>query len=122
MTTLLPHRRGDTFVYSTTLVGGWTVEQFTGGLRFTLRKKHPPSTVIDDTDADVVASVTTTDGSITGSGVNVMVTIPAAVAKLWPSMVLVWDLQGIINATPNHRVETIDDGDIYIQPDVSRTG
>jgi hypothetical protein len=119
-----PQMRGDTFEYSTTLLDGWTVEQFTGGLRFTIRKRYPESSVPDDTDPNVVASVTTTPaaaGGIVAAGTAVTVTIPASATKSWPvDKRLPWDLQGIITGSPN-RVETLASGHIHIQPDVGRT-
>ena len=117
---LAPHTRGDTFPYSTVLQGGWTSEQFTGGLKFTLRKKHPASSVTTDGDADVVAQASVANGQIVASGTNVAVTIPAEQVTNWPAGKLVWDLQGVITGTPN-RVYTIASGVITILPDVTRS-
>jgi hypothetical protein len=118
--TLAPHVRGDTFVYSTTLEGGWTAEQFTGGLRFTLRKLIPKSSVVDDSDANVVAKASIVTGEIVATGVDVTVTIPASVAHGWPATLLFWDLQGVVNGVPN-RVYTIAFGEISILADITRS-
>jgi hypothetical protein len=115
---LAPHTRGDTFPYSTVLQGGWTAEQFSS-LKFTIRKKYPASTVVNDGDADVVAQATTANGQIVASGTSVEVTIPASLVTDWPTGKLVWDLQGVLSGSG--RVHTIASGVITILPDVTRS-
>lgn len=117
---LPPHMRGDTFPYEGTLDDPWTVDQFTGGLKFTLRRRYPASSIVADADADVVDQATTTSGEIVASGTSVEVTIPAARTTEWPAGKLVWDLQGVVaGATP--RVYTLASGVITILPDVTRS-
>jgi hypothetical protein len=115
---LEPHTRGDTFVYSTTITGGWTAEQFTGGLYFTIRRRLPASTVVDDADAIARASVAT--GEIVAVGTSVVVTIAASISKLWLAKELVWDLQGVVAAVPENIVHTLSRGTIRIEGDVTR--
>lgn len=118
MTTLDPHRRGDTFEYSFTLGNGWVGADFTGGVKFTLRSAQVASSVVTDTDAIDQASVAT--GEIVFSGATATVTIPASRTTSWPAKQLYWDLQGVISgATP--RVYTVDDGVIAIRPDITRS-
>jgi hypothetical protein len=115
---LPPHVRGDTFPYEGTLDDDWTAEQFTGGLKFTLRQRYPASSVV--TDADVVDQASTAGGEIVASGDSVEVTIPASRTTGWPIGRLYWDLQGVIaGGTP--RVYTIASGSILILPDVTRS-
>lgn len=115
---LAPHRRGDTFEYSTTLEGGWTFEHFTGGLKFTLRSSLPPSEVTSD--ADAIDQASTAGGEIVASGTSVEVTIPAARTTNWPTRRLYWDLQGVVaGATP--RVYTLASGTIQIRADITRS-
>lgn len=112
------HIRGDTFIYEGTLDDGWTAEQLSGGLKFTLRKRYPESDVVtdDDEDEDFVDQAS---GEIVASGTSVVVTIPASRTTAWPAGKLYWDLQGVISgATP--RVYTIASGVISILPDVTR--
>jgi hypothetical protein len=117
---LPPHVRGDTFPYSTALDGGWVASDFTGGMKFTLRRRYPASSVVTDVDADVVDQATTTSGEVVGSGASVAVTIPASRTTGWPAGKLYWDLQAIITGSPN-RVYTIASGVITILPDVTRS-
>lgn len=118
MTTLDPHRRGDTFVYSFVLGGGWTGSDFSGGVKFTLRSSIPDSSTTTDADAIDQASVAT--GEIVFTGSSGVITIPATRTTVWPATSLHWDLQGIISGTPSI-VYTIDDGAIRIKPDVTRS-
>ena len=118
MTDLAPHTRGDTFEYTFTLGNGWVGADFTGGVRFTLRKYVPDSGVVTDADAVDQASVAT--GEITFAGAEGTIVIPASRTTTWPVRPLVWDIQGIINGSPNV-VYTIDDGAIVIDGDVTRS-
>jgi hypothetical protein len=119
-TTLDPQRRGAEFKYTFTLGNGWTSSMFTGGLIFTLRTRIPASTVLDDTDAAVVAQASVAGGEITFSTTTVgTILIPGADTKTWPTGRLYWDLQGIV--TTGARVLDVDDGTITIIGDVTRT-
>lgn len=118
MTTLDPHRRGDTFVRTFTLSSGWTGATFTGGVKWTLRQQHVESSVTTDADAIDQASVAT--GEIAFVGAVGTITIPASRTTSWPTGSLYWDLQGVVSgATPI--VYTIDDGRIPVRPDVTRS-
>lgn len=117
-----PCRRGTRFRYSSTLEDGWTSSMFTGGILFTLRTRIPASSVVDDTDAGVVAQVSLADGGIVFSSATAFtVTIPASVTTNWPTKRLVWDMQGIITASPEDDVEDIAAGSVVILGDVTRT-
>jgi hypothetical protein len=115
---LTPHVRGDTFVYSTTLEGGWVAEDFSGGLKFTLRERAAASSVVTDTDAVDQASVA--GGEIEATGTSVTITIPASRSTTWPVKGLLFDLQGVVTGTPN-RVYTIASGTIVILRDMTRS-
>jgi hypothetical protein len=116
---LAPHTRGDTFNYNAELGNDWVVADFTGGLKFTLRRTIPLSSVV--TDADAIDQATSGSGEIVGSGANISITIPASRTTAWPAgKKLVWDLQGVVaGATP--RVYTIASGEITIRGDVTRS-
>lgn len=118
MTTLDPHRRGDTFEYSFRLGNGWVGSDFTGGVKFTLRTSPPDSNITTDDDAVDQASVS--GGEIVFSGAAGTITIPASRTTEWPAASLFWDLQGVISGTPNV-VHTIDDGAIRIKADITRS-
>lgn len=118
MTTLDPHRRGDTFVYRFSLGNGWVGADFTGGVKFTLRSSIPNSGTTTDDDAIEQASVAA--GEIVFSGATGVITIPASRTTSWPAASLHWDLQGVISGTPDV-VYTIDDGAIRIKADVTRS-
>jgi len=118
MTTLDPHRRGDTFVYGFTLGNGWVGSDFTGGVKFTLRSSPAPSATTTDDDAVDQASVA--NGEIVFSGAAGTITIPASRTNEWPAASLHWDLQGVISGSPDV-VHTIDDGAIRIKADVTRS-
>jgi hypothetical protein len=115
-----PHVRGDTFEYSTVLEDGWTFEQFTGGIRFTLRQRYPASSVV--TDAAAVDQASTSSGEIVQGDEpeDVVVTIPASRTTSWPAGKLYFDMQGVVaGGTP--RIYTIASGVITILPDVTRS-
>jgi hypothetical protein len=115
---LSPQIRGDTFKRITALGNGWTADQFTGGLRFTVRRQVAPSQVIHDREA--LAHVSTASGGIVATGTAVTITIPASVTRFWPLEELVWDLQGTINgAVPD--VRTIAMGTVQVIGDVTRS-
>jgi len=118
-TVLEPHRRGTEFRYHFTLGGGWTYTMFTGGLKFTLRKSLPPSSVTDD--ADAVDQATLAGGEITFSDLTSgTVLIPGSRTTSWPSgMKLFWDLQGEV--LTGARVLDIDAGTVVINGDVTRS-
>jgi hypothetical protein len=119
-TALDPQRRGTEFKYTFTLGNSWTSSMFTGGLIFTLRTRIPASSVLDDTDAGVVAQASVAGGGITFSSTTVgTVLIPGATTKLWPTGRLFWDLQGIV--TIGARVLDVDAGTILIVGDITRT-
>ncbi len=118
MTNLDPHRRGDTFVYTFRLGGGWVGSDFTGGVKWTLRSALVDSSVTSDDDAVYQASVAT--GELAFSGAIGTLTIPASDTSLWPASKLYWDLQGVISGSPD-TVYTIDDGRISITYDVTRS-
>jgi hypothetical protein len=114
------HTRGDTFSYSTAIGNGWVAADFTGGIKFTLRRRHPASSVTSDADADVLAQASIANGQIVASGANLTITIPASVTTNWPAGTAYFDLQGVVSGTPN-RVYTIASGVITILPDVTRS-
>jgi hypothetical protein len=117
-TPLDPHTRGDTFDYDFTIGAGWVFADFTGGLKWTLRKRPPSSSTTSDTDA--IDQATTTGGEITGSGTAGTVLIPASRTTAWDTGTLYWDLQGIVSGSPN-RVYTLDSGTIRILADITRS-
>lgn len=110
--------RGAPFEYSTALEGGWTFEQFNGGMFFAVRRKVPPGTTVSD--ADAIGRTSTALGGITGSGVNVAVSIPSSVTQFWPVEELVWELRGVINGSPK-KVHPIAMGVLPMVGDVSRS-
>jgi hypothetical protein len=113
-------RRGTEFKYDSALTAGWTEAMFTGGIVFTLRKRLPASSVVDDTDSDVVGQVSVADGGIVfTSPTEFTVTIPGSVTTSWPTRTLYWDMQGIV-ATGN-RVLDIAAGTVLVVADVTRT-
>lgn len=115
---LEPQIRGDRFRRITALGNGWTADQFTGGLRFTVRRRVPPASVVSDGDA--LGHVTTAGGGIVASGTSVTITIPASVTKHWPCEELLWDLQGTITgAEPD--VRTIAMGTLQVIGDITRS-
>jgi hypothetical protein len=116
---LEPAIRGATFKYATVLQGGWTVEQFSGGLFFAVRRSVPPSTIVDDRDALARAS-SAVGGGIVGSGTAVEVTIAALVTRFWPVEELLWELRGVINGSPPV-VHPIAMGTVPIVGDISRS-
>lgn len=118
MTSLAAHYRGDTFSYSFTLGNGWVGSDFTGGVKFTLRRTEASSSTVTDSDAVDQASVAT--GEITFSGATGTIVIPASRTNAWPAKRLLWDLQGVVDLATD-RVETIDSGDILIKADVTRS-
>lgn len=116
-----PCRRGTEFKYSSALLSGWTAAMFTGGIVFTLRKRLPASSVVDDTDADVVGQVSVAGGGIVFSSTTAFtVTIDGSVTTSWPAKKLYWDMQGIITGSPN-RVLDIVAGTVLVVADVTRS-
>lgn len=119
---LAPQRRGAEFRYSSTLKTPWVASMFTGGILFTVRKRIPASTVLDDTDSDVVAQVSVAGGGIVFSSETAFeVLIPGSVTKAWPATTLYWDMQGVITATPDNRVLDIAAGTVVVLGDVTRS-
>ncbi len=116
-----PQRRGNPFRYSSALENSWVYTMFDGGILFTVRKRVPPSTVLDDTDADVVAQVSLAGGGIIFTSTTAFtVLIPGSVTKLWPAKVLHWDMQGIVLGTPDSPYD-IAAGTVPVLGDVTRT-
>jgi hypothetical protein len=118
VTTLDDHRRGDTFVMSFTLGSSWVGSDFTGGVKFTLRSELVDADVVTDTDAVEQASVAT--GEIVFVGAVGTITIAAARTTAWPTGSLYWDLQGVITGPPV-RVYTIDEGELPVRHDITRS-
>lgn len=125
--TLDAHRRGTTFRYYFTLENSnplgapWVYTMFDGGLLWTLRTRIPVSTVLDDTDAGVIAQASLAAGQIIFSSPTAgMVLLPASTTKTWPVKTLPWDLQGTVLGTPNS-VFDIAAGELPILGDVTRT-
>jgi hypothetical protein len=119
MTILAAHKRGDTFSYSMTLANGWVGDDFDGGMKFTLRTELPPSSTV--TDDDAVDQATSAAGEITWVAEVVTVKIPASRTTAWPRKTLYWDCCGIVIASPENEVYTIDSGTIPIDADVTRS-
>ncbi len=121
MTTLDPHRRGDTFSRSVPLAEGWEWEEFTGGVKFTLRSTIPPSD--EETDTAAVDQATDDAGEITFNETTRMITvvIPASRSNSWERGKLYWDLEVRVTDAPHDRVYTLDAGDILIQADFTRS-
>lgn len=115
-------RRGTEFRYSSSLATGWTAGMFNGGIKFTVRKRIPPSSVVGDYDPDVVAQVSVADGGIVfSSDTDFTVTIPGRITTRWPLATLYWDMQGVINASPENRVLDIAAGTVDVDGDVTRS-
>jgi hypothetical protein len=118
--TLDRFRRGTEFSYSSSLTSGWTDATFTGGILFTLRRRLPASSIVDDTDTGVVHQASLANGQIAFSDETAFtVTIPASFTHQWPTEKLVWDMQGKI--TTGSRVLDIAAGTVLVVPDVTRT-
>ncbi len=118
MTTLASHRRGDTFSRTFTLSNGWTGATFTGGVKFTVRESIPASSVV--TDDGALAQVSVAGGGIVFAAEVGTVTIAASVTTTWPAKRVYWDIQGVVDGSPD-QVYTIDSGDISILPDITRS-
>lgn len=116
---LEPAIRGATFAYSTVLGGGWTVEDFTGGLFFVIRRRVPPSTIVGDSDA-LARATNAAGGGIVGSGTAVAITIAASVTRFWPVEELLWELRGVISGSPPV-VHPIALGTVQIVGDLARS-
>jgi hypothetical protein len=120
MTTLASVYRGDTFIKSFTLGNSWTGAMFTGGVKFTMRRRPASEAVTSDTDA--LVTVSTTGGEIefdVGDDALGTITIPASTTNSWPVGSYYWDLQGVVTGSPN-RVYTVDAGEIRVLSDVTR--
>ncbi len=117
-----PMRRGTEFRYSSTLTEGWQASMFTGGIVLTLRKEIPASKFRNDFDAGVVDQVSVTSGGIVfSSETEFEVIIPGSRTTKWPTQVLVWDMQGIITASPDNRILDIAAGTVLVKGDVTRS-
>lgn len=128
MTTLAPHRRGDTFGTEQiprrfTLAPGLTGATFTGGVRWTLRSKVSDS---DDSFVDQASSVGGEGGEITFTGAGTAedpcigsIVIQASRTEAWPARDLPWDLEGRISGDPE-QVVTLDSGELPVLPDITR--
>jgi hypothetical protein len=121
-TTLVPVSRGDTFVYTFTLGGGYTGATFTGGVKWTLRATVPGvgSVADDPDDSEVVAQASVAGGEITFDGAVGTINIPASATTTWPVKRLYWDLQGVVSGSPDE-VYTIDSGSIVVKADITRS-
>jgi hypothetical protein len=127
MTDLAPFKRGTSFARTCVLPEGYTGDNFTGGVKFTLRTTIPASTVL--TDADAVAQATEAAGiTFEGAGTAldlcvVTIRFSAAVTKLWPLAKLVWDLKGKILGIDDEPddVAELGSGTIQILGDVTRS-
>jgi hypothetical protein len=117
-TVLDPFRRGNTFVAAFTLGGGWEGSDFTGSVKWTLRQHIPDSSITTDDDAVHQASVA--NGQIVFVGAVGTVTIPASATTTWVTGRLYWDLQGVIDGSPDV-VYTIDDGTLFVTSDITRS-
>jgi hypothetical protein len=121
MTTLDSQRRGDPFEYRFTLGNGWTSASFSE-VRFTLRRRYPASSIVTDTDSDVVDQATLGEGEITFESDTVgLIEFPSSRTTAWPALRLLWDLQGTVAGASPAASRTIDSGEIMIDPDVTRT-
>lgn len=119
-TVLDPHVRGDEFSYSFVLGNGWTSADFTGGLVFTLRKRWPPSSVTDDTDAGVLAQGSVAGGQITFSSPTAgTVLFPNSETQDWPNGKIYGDIQGKV--TIGARVFTLDRVALVVLGDATRS-
>lgn len=119
---LTPQRRGTEFKYSSVLTEGWTDAMFTGGIVFTLRTKIPGSNVRSDADPDVVDKTSVAAGGIDFSTTTAFeVHFPGSRTTKWPVQTLVWDMQGIITASPENRVLDIAAGTVEVLGDVTRS-
>jgi hypothetical protein len=119
-TVLDPFVRGDTFRYEFDLGNDWLGVDFSGGVKFTLRKRLPATTITSDTDASVVDQATTDANEITFNGEVGTVIIPASRTQNWPApKKLYWDIQGVVASTGFRK--TIDGGTIEIESDVTRS-
>ncbi len=119
-TVLEPHLRGDTFRYEFDLGNDWLGVDFSGGVKFTLRKRLPSTSVTSDSDAGVVDQATSDAGEITFSGETGIIVIPKERTQNWPApKTLYWDIQGTVTATGYRK--TIDGGTIAIESDVTRS-
>lgn len=122
-TRLPPHIRGDTFEYSFTLGNDYTGASFTGGVKMTFRREIPGAGVFDDDDAIDQASTATGEITFDAETDTIgTVVIPASRATLWPTVRLVYDVQGVITGSPDDDVRTIDIGTVMVVGDVTRSG
>lgn len=116
---LKPIRRGDTFRRTFTLGNDWVNTMF-ADIKFTLRSKYPSTGT--STDDDAVAQATMSGGGITFAvgGVDGTILVHASQTTLWEPGLYVWDVQGhVAGAEP--QVYTIDDGNLRVLPDVTRS-
>jgi hypothetical protein len=120
MTALPSQTRGDTFRYSFTLSDTWTGESFTGGVKFTIRLSAPSTSTVTDTDAVHQSASTGASPEITFVGNVGTIVIPAATTTAWVPRTYYWDLQGIVDASPDI-VYTIDSGTIKVTYDITRS-
>lgn len=120
MTVLDSHTRGDTFIYEFDLGNDWVGVDFSGGVKFTLRKRLPSSSITDDSDSNVVDQASVAGGEISFSSETGRIVIPKERTQVWPApKTLYWDLQGVVSASGY--CKTIDQGTIEITRDVTRS-
>ena len=120
MTTFSAYR-GDDFDEPFALDNGWLSTNF-DEFWFTVRSAIPASSVLDDTDAAVLAQVRFTGASpgITFDVDNITghVHIDKDVTRTWPATRLFWDLQGRLTTG---KVKTLNSGEIRVKGDVTRS-
>ncbi|HEY3494766.1 MAG TPA: hypothetical protein VGK73_08780 [Polyangiaceae bacterium] len=98
MTQNITFRRGTTFNKGLPLD---SAASYYAKIAFTVRSRIPDSeTVLDDEDADVVATASTEDtdeddGDVVATGSSVQVIFAATVTKTWPRGRLYYELKGI---------------------------
>jgi hypothetical protein len=115
--------RGDGFRMTFTLENDWLGVNF-DEMKFTVRKRIPPSSVTSDTDSDVLAQVTKTGGGITFDPLDDTqgaAAVLSDVTTAWPGGARVyWDLQGQVNGDPKSPY-TIGRGTFTVAGDVTRS-
>ncbi len=119
MSTTLPELvRGETFDYSFTLLD-WVGSDFTGGVKFIIRKNPPKSTASTNLGPDVICLASTAEGEITFSSAVGTILIHASKTRKWPVGTWYWELEGKVSGA-NPIVKKIDYGTIQILPDYIR--
>lgn len=96
---LRPYLRGGTFAFEFYLLNDWHEASFTGGMLWVARRYLPLETVPDDSDAGVLARISTDDG-VTFDDVDDdthgRVEVSYLVARLWPAAEYHWSLFGFV--------------------------